>query len=428
MHIREWGKIKKGEVNKQLDDDCLLLHKEAFAELEQYAEDSEQKYIRFVGKSTLQVRNYVGVITTTDGTQLEILPKTSEKDLDDDALQQSRNLIWQMLDEVDRVQWIKSTDAVLRTQSEPLHEQLITRFLLTVQEILKKGIRYDYNQIQAHEKFLKGRLLLSKQINEPPQNQHLFHIEYDVFSANRAENRLIHTALEIVNTTSTSAYNKKLIREFLQYFEHIPLLHPREYSHNFKQWHVGAKDRNMSYYQPALVWVELILNRKNPFTQKGSVRGISFLLAMEDLFEKYVTSILKTELSNKYSLREQGGERKYLAEYEHIGVFQLKPDIVIYEEDEVTCILDTKWKLLDKNAQYDNEKQDFKRGISQSDMYQLYAYAKKYSCENIVLIYPQWEKFNDDFTFTTHPETFSISAFDLQNVENSINKLINIIS
>ena len=44
-------------------------------------------------------------------------------------------------------------------------------------------------------------------------------------------------------------------------------------------------------------------------------------------------------------------------------------------------MLDTKWKLLaESKANY---------GISQADMYQMYAYQKKYGSQNVTLIYPK---------------------------------------
>lgn len=57
--------------------------------------------------------------------------------------------------------------------------------------------------------------------------------------------------------------------------------------------------------------------------------------------------------------------------------FAFKPDIVITEEDRI-IIADTKWKII-------KEEQD----ISQSDMYQLFAYGKKYSNQELYLIYPK---------------------------------------
>ena len=47
-----------------------------------------------------------------------------------------------------------------------------------------------------------------------------------------------------------------------------------------------------------------------------------------------------------------------------------------------TIVMDTKWKVLSGSA-----KQNF--GISQADMYQMYAYGKKYGAEKVVLLYPR---------------------------------------
>jgi 5-methylcytosine-specific restriction enzyme subunit McrC len=58
--------------------------------------------------------------------------------------------------------------------------------------------------------------------------------------------------------------------------------------------------------------------------------------------------------------------------------FQLKPDIVI---NGGKIIADTKWKLLSEDKTH--------QGISQGDMYQLYAYGTKYrDCQYLYLIYP----------------------------------------
>ena len=60
--------------------------------------------------------------------------------------------------------------------------------------------------------------------------------------------------------------------------------------------------------------------------------------------------------------------------------FALRPDIVMKRGGR-TVILDTKWKSL-----VDNERVNY--GISQADMYQMYAYSKKYNTPEIWLLYP----------------------------------------
>ena len=61
--------------------------------------------------------------------------------------------------------------------------------------------------------------------------------------------------------------------------------------------------------------------------------------------------------------------------------FALRPDFVIEDLNSgEQTILDTKWKLL--SPQWHNY------GISQADMYQMYAYQKEYQAKQTVLLYP----------------------------------------
>ncbi|MER3329572.1 MAG: hypothetical protein RIF34_08355, partial [Candidatus Kapaibacterium sp.] len=72
--------------------------------------------------------------------------------------------------------------------------------------------------------------------------------------------------------------------------------------------------------------------------------------------------------------------------------FQLKPDLS-FKMDGNQWIADTKYKLV-----YTNEK-DTKNGISQSDLYQMVAYAIRFKSENIILFYPNnvgSDKLNSD--------------------------------
>ena len=64
--------------------------------------------------------------------------------------------------------------------------------------------------------------------------------------------------------------------------------------------------------------------------------------------------------------------------------FQLKPGIILRKNGEVRLIIDTKYKILDGKERY--------LGISQSDIYQMFAYSHKFNCNKIILLYPWNEK------------------------------------
>jgi len=86
--------------------------------------------------------------------------------------------------------------------------------------------------------------------------------------------------------------------------------------------------------------------------------------------------------------------------------------------------MDTKWKLLK-----DNERINY--GISQADMYQMYAYAKKYNAKKVIVIYPlneSMKKYNDNgIEFYSDNIRVKILFFDLIDDHESIIKLISVI-
>ena len=433
LSIREFGYIIQKNANEDLSKDnpnisfdVCAVSSEVWKYLEDYAynSDKENRFIRprsYNGKKALQVVNLVGVISLPGDIHLEILPKTSEYGQDNIEV---RKLLVRMLSEVYELAFIKNNEANLQILDRPLHEVLITWFLQDLANVVRKGIRKDYERIEAEEKFLKGRLLVSQQINQPVSRRHLFRIAYDVFSENRAENRLIHSALVQVAKWSQCENNQKLARELRFAFNEIPK--STDYKTDFGQW---RNSRDMISYKPLLYWVKLILNQQSPFSIKGDSKGISFLFPMETLFEKYVAKILqKTATQNHagYEVKSQIGSQ-YLSE--DPKAFLLKPDLAIFKGSKVIGILDTKWKLIDQNATYQNGNDDPKSSISQSDMYQMFAYGHKYlerAAGKLMLIYPKWTKLTDEqMQFKLGGDlTLDVFPFDLKKPVISAKSII----
>jgi 5-methylcytosine-specific restriction enzyme subunit McrC len=122
----------------------------------------------------------------------------------------------------------------------------------------------------------------------------------------------------------------------------------------------------------------------------GNFQTFAFALDMNMLFEEFVISfidrhrheILPTELQDCELLPQSSGAVRHLARTSNQQpVFQLKPDLVIRQKSSFPLIMDTKYKRLKEG--------DRKLGVSQADFYQMYAYAQRYKCSNVLLIYPQ---------------------------------------
>ena len=360
------------------------------------------------GKESLQVRNYVGLLQTPDGTCIEILPKISEGKED---RKESIKLLFKMLQKVHDLPAIETTDASLDIQNNPLIEILIGRFLKLVTNLVHKGIRSDYIRVQEQQAFMKGRLRVAQQIRQPVSKQHRFCIEYDRFSPDRPENKLIRSALDQVLKWSQNSNNQKLARE-LQ-FSFIDIEPSCQHKVNLSRW---SQQRDMIYYKSLKPWVELILMTQTPWFMNNKWQGLSLLFPMEKLFEAYVGKILAEKLIRPYRIREQVSNC-YLAKHKDNNWFQLRPDFAIYNSGKIEYILDTKWKRL--NTSLSDSKSKYE--LSQGDFYQLYAYGHKYLSGqgNLFLIYPMYKKFKEPLPEFLFEENLSlwVVPFDLINDE-----------
>ena len=128
---------------------------------------------------------------------------------------------------------------------------------------------------------------------------------------------------------------------------------------------------------------------------------------MNKIFEDYVASCLKK--SEKYKSVKTQVSQKSLIEYPQ-KKFLLKPDLILEKFSSETSvkkiIADTKWK---KISQFGD--------ISQADMYQMFAYAKKYEIDTIQLLYPYHKNFpeNSEKLYFEKNISLEIVAFDIQN-------------
>lgn len=99
---------------------------------------------------------------------------------------------------------------------------------------------------------------------------------------------------------------------------------------------------------------------------------------METFFESYVATKLRQHVGTDAYLHTQ--DSRFSLFDTPRKAFGLRPDIVLEKNGE-TFVLDTKWKLLSNKLS--------NAGVSQADMYQMYAYSKKYDAKKVMLIYPR---------------------------------------
>ena len=412
VSVREFALLTNGGNNHSID--CHSIPKSAFEWLLANGVsngDSQRELVKAkrYGKSiALQVINFVGVLETPCKTRIEILPKTSTDTCDPVS---ARKTLLKMLASVETLKLEEFQQSQLQLLKQPLYDLLITHFLKAVSKLVRQGIRNEYQRIERESPYLKGQLQVAKQLSQRPGKQHHFHVAHDIYNANRAENRLLHSALKQVLHWSKSSTNQRLARELLFVFNDINL--STNYALDFRQW---KDDRGLAHYRPLKPWCELILSYQSPVAMVGNHEGLSFLFPMEQLFERYVAKQLKRQLPSYLKLREQVSSH-CLTHHKGNDWFKLKPDIVVYDRSKVVTVMDTKWKLLDASLNTTKHKYN----LSQSDLYQLFAYGEKYLSGqgDLYLIYPKHIGFIEPLAnFEFKPELrLNVVPYDLETDE-----------
>lgn len=332
----------------------------------------------------LQARNYVGTVETPRGTRIEILPKVSNSG---DDPSEARRIVLKMLSRVLDLRTHSWDKGSLVVMNQPLHEHLIEIFLTGVERLVKKGLRNNYVLNADDHPFLRGRLRIEKQLHRRPGSKPEFSIEYHEFIPDRPENRLIHSAIIAVSKWTRNPNNQRRARTLRFVFSEIP--ESTEHRKDLQQW---SKDRSLIDYRGLKAWCELILTRQSPLFMAGTFSGLSFLFPMEQLFERYVASVLQKKLEIGFRLVAQPS-RHSLVTHLSANWFQLKPDLILERGDGCCCsVLDTKWKHIDENLSTAKDKY----GLSQSDFYQMAAYGERYlkGRGDMFLIYPRSAHFN----------------------------------
>ena len=414
--VREFDYIVS-EARGAADDKCKEVPDSVFDQLQQLLDispeaDSCLKITRRKGGAAIQVRNYVGAIRTKSGFQVEIIPKIQDENQVDFSEEDTRLVQLKMLRALRGTPFKQVSDAAIRTPRMPLLEVYISILLNLVGEVVKRGLRSNYVRVQAEASYLKGRLLVSRQLRKPYLLDK-FCIDYDEYLTNRPVNRIIKAALLRVYKLTSSSSNQQHARKLIFAFDDIPA--STDIHNDFQRVQL---DRTMREYDRVLSWCKLILAGMGPLSAKGSFETLSILYPMERLFEDYVAHCLRQQLAELFPgathLKTGAAKHSLVASHQRKPIFRLRPDILITKGKEPLHVIDTKWKLLNESARAK------KYGISQADMYQLFAYGRKYmegqAKQSLMLIYPKSPNFTKPLPPFHYDDdtTLQVLPFDLK--------------
>jgi 5-methylcytosine-specific restriction enzyme subunit McrC len=379
--VREFARLTTAQVENNLDQATLTTS--AFEWLcQQRAKQRGAdglELLQISDRHSIRLDSYVGVIETPCGSRIEVLPKILEQASAENVVA-SRRVLRRMLARALDVAPRELSPTDIDVFDGPLTEWIAARFLSALDRLVMRGLRFEYHRVEEERRFLRGRLDVARQIRQPPGRRHVFRIQHDLFEPDCPENRLLRSALDKVLGFTQSPASWRLAHELASCLAPVPL--STNILQDFEHWRT---DRLMAHYRAVKPWCSLILNKQAPLSMIGNTRAPSLLFPMEKLFERYVASCLQDCLLTGTKLVPTA-RRKYLCKHRDDDWFRLEPDLLLHNASK-QWILDAKWKRLDAARANGNDKY----GMSQHDLYQMFAYGHQYlqGSGDLVLIYPK---------------------------------------
>lgn len=359
----------------------------------------------------ITAKNYVGVITMEDGTSIEILPKIYSTEAVTEA--KVKKLLIDMLKTLRNAPFKNLQNTNVNVEKLNIFEIFIRMFIDEVFYIVKRGLKCDYETLQSNGNIFKGKMIFAGQIKYNYAHKERCYVEYDEFNTNRAENKILKAALNYLYKSTSSSRNKTDLKTLLSAFNDVD--ESKDYKADFDKI---VPDRKTSDYQTALLWSKVFLMGKSFTSFSGSEVAFALLFPMETLFESFIATKLKKLLTGTGYILSAQDKTYHL--FDLPKKFLMKPDIVIKNKElKKVLVMDTKWKVLaDAKSNY---------GISQADMYQMYAYQKKYQSESVTLLYPLTEKVEQNKSiefYSNDGVLIKVRFIDLFNLNPSLKKIV----
>jgi 5-methylcytosine-specific restriction enzyme subunit McrC len=335
----------------------LRRHWEACAELNELNGD---RYF-IVRPNGLQFRHYVGALQV-DNLTLHIHPKADK--LTDDKRWQP--VLLEMLEACDKLKAETADKAQLERSHLNLLEIYFAYYLDELDKLLRYGLVKRYRRETGNVKALKGKLDFAGQIRHNLVHGERFYTTHPAYDANHLLHQVLCCALEIVERFTKGGGLANRCKRIRLNFPDTNRILPSE-----QMLKALRTDRKTAPYERALELAKLLIRRHSPDISSGGEGMIALLFDMNRLWEEYVLVSLQRYVQAHRLPYSVSGQRQL----PFWGSNRLQPDIVLTGPKGQTYIIDTKWKLPGTSP-----------GVH--DLRQMYAYARRWHAEKVMLLYP----------------------------------------
>lgn len=359
--------IQVFEYQKLRYDDSTNFKEHHFNSMVKFNELNQNKYFTIIHKG-VRFENYVGVIKIGELT-IEILPKVDNNIVPNRMLW--KNILLNMLKICKFIQVDTISEAQLKRQYNSILDIYFELYLTEIEVLVKKGLVKKYRINQSNQNSLKGKLLISKNIQKNLVHKERFYCEHQYFDKNHQIHQILYKALFILKSLIAPSLKDKLNRLLFE-FQEINLLDIQK--EDFERIVINRKNQ---VYHKAIDIAKIIILNYSPSLNYGNTNLLTLLFDMNALWEEYIFRILHKHRMEGMEVSFQNSNRFWENK-------RIRPDIVINYKDEI-FVVDTKWKIVEANNPSDN------------DLKQMFVYNLHWNAQKALLLYPKINQSDCDF-------------------------------
>ena len=334
-----------------------------------------QRFLQLIRKEhQLKSNKYVGVIHFNKQT-INLLPKIffqkGKTYTEKDVRSINAHVLWWL--SYCRKLRFPNYQTGLTNEKEDFFEILIYLFSKYTKQLISSSIFQQYVNVERDLNVVKGSVNFSEYVGNHISRGNYHHIPctYDSFELDNTFNRCIKHVAQLLLTVSQDSQSKQNLRDILFILDEVS-----EESITANQCRSIQFNPMFKEFETVRDYCVLFLENSVSFNYKSSLQLFAFLLPMEYVFEDFVFGFMQKEIEGLNAKAQVSNT--FLDTNSH---FALKPDLLLnYKNQHI--VADTKYKVVNLNAD------DSKKGLSQSDLYQMVSYAIRFKANKIILFYP----------------------------------------
>ncbi len=345
-------------------------------ELEEKTVKNHQPFLK-ISSNEIKANNYVGFIQT-ENDLIEIYPKVFRNCPDKNKNDMIRHILFWM-DYCRKWKFPFNQSNLERISFDEFPELIINlianQFLYTITN--QPLTMYQF--VEEAMQIPKGSVNFKRYVANSMVKGNFQNIEcdYEPFLFDNKINRAIKFCSRLLMNKTKLSENLQILQEIIFILDDVDDIPCNSYEIENIRLNSFFEE-----YNKILDSCKLILNQQLFSSNSYDFSQWCLLLPMEYIFEDFVVGFIDKNFSDIWMVEYQKSN-EYLSS--NPKAFNMKHDIFLtFKKDRKRkLIIDTKYKLRSPNF-----KNDEKKGILQSDLYQVTSYAFRRGCKEIILLYP----------------------------------------